>query len=291
MAKTTKKRTAPAKKAAKKTSPKAASKATADFSYTKNYLESLSLLFKNPKVFVPFVVMVVLSFLLIPVYGMVDFTNPASFGVGFVLLMLVLAVISIIIYGWQFVLCGNVAQEKGLDLKSAFSDGLPVAWRYFKLGLVSLVWFIAAYAIYFLLLGLFSLLGTVLQGIYVFIGTIALFLAILVLMAAVLQAIPLITFLDEGVWKLMLSSIKYVLNNKWTSFKKIFVVFVAGLIASIPAMVYMFATIGFSAFASGDPSAFYSTGYMVANTLLNLPVMVAYLAAFVAYMKAYLVKK
>lgn len=261
----------------------------AKFLYFKTLKESFKQVFKNYQLFVPLILNILFGLATIPFYT--NFYSADSFSTSaFVLMMLfvpVSAVAGFLLYGWLFALVRNVAQKKKINLTESFSEGLSLAWKYFKVMLaLMLLLIIAAAAI-----GLITLVGFLLYlipvvGIVLIVIVILLiFFLFLVALLALFYLTPIMILEKGGAFDSINLSYHFFMKHKGHTIKMGLITFVLLILAYLPALSFQFRTI----FASFQGQLIQPTiASSLYAQLLSIPVHVLSIIIIMFYCLAYI---
>lgn len=255
------------------------------FSYSKTLKEAFKLSFKNYLVFVPLALSWLLGLALIPFTWNLNFENGFSVRI-FILLFffsLVSGIVSLVIYGWMYALIRNIVKKRKLNLSEGFFQGLPLAWKRFKVQLLLVFLFMAT----FLVGGLLALLyfiPVIGKGILV----ILILCAVILLLAAGFALgymSPILILENYGAGESIRQNYRFFMKHTGHSIAMGLVSILLVLLAVLPLFIFQFQKI----FASlGGQVLQPSLASSLQTQILSLPVLLLEVVIILFYCLAYL---
>ena len=272
------------------------------FQYGKAITDSFKLIFSNLYVFVPMLLVSVISLLFLPFYfKLIGFGGKADIGflianfIWIALFGIAIIILSYLAYGWTFALIGQIVRKGKADLWKEFKNDPRKGLTFFLASLIAIVIFVVLMIVLLILIfiGAFisqfsSILGITLMVLFIIAWVIALVVMILYL----LYIAPLISLEGVGPINTIKASFKHFKNNKNHSLALLGILVLFSIISTITMYIILFSIIGSF---SNEALALYIVEspfkYSVAAFFSGLPSLIITLWSFAFLAIAYTRKK
>jgi len=274
-----------------------------EFKYGRAIVDSFGLLFSNLYIFVPVLLVHILSSLGAWYYyssntfsylGTQTTTTMPNLGL-IVFYFILLLIVVCIGYGWSFALIGQILKEGKASLFKELKNSPKRAITFFLIRLIYLlVWMVLWATIIF---GFFlNKAPTEPTSIFLIVFITALFLFFAFMSLAFMYVIPLISLYNTGPIKSIKFSFKHLMNNKAHSLALLLIIFVFKVVAAfvtflaifllIASLIESFSPVALMMYMVSNPS-----GYTVVYFFASIPAFLIYIWSFVFLTIAYVRKR
>jgi|GEM_PF-2108159 len=265
------------------------------YNYFRTLGDSFRIAFKNPKIFVPYIISFLIGMLFLPFAA--EIQNP-EFILGNMWLFIIYALfnmaIGLIIYGWTFSLISQIVNRNKAELGSSFKRSLSFGLRFLGISVLVFIFMLVFYLVIILLIMLiaiisemtrFAMIGAAIGGV---IGAVFLAFTILFFTAA-LQLIPVLIVEDKGVIDTIIKTYRFYMNKKIYSLNIFLISLVLGIILSSPGLIYQFIVLTNGILTTAPVT--YTTSQMAVIALLYLLPTLLMIVLYIYYSKSYQIKK
>ena len=227
----------------------------AGFQYSKAISDSFRLVFSNPSVFVPLLLISILGLLLYSVYFRILYGPDSIFNfthlqakTGFLLAVvfsyIALLIIGYLMYGWTFGLIGQLVSKGKTDLAAGFKNAKRKGMGFFLVSLLLFLAFIVFMVAFMILSAIGSIFPSLFSGLLVLLLVAALIVSLVMLVMSTMYVVPLLSLEELGTLETIKQSFRHFRSNKLHSLALLCIVILFGIAAALMILAIRFSVTG-----------------------------------------------